>query len=482
VPDVAPLDRLLAGCLAPRHWTVEPAVRARFACDAFDEGDAPAGVVTPGSADELARALPRLVEAGYAIVPCGGSLSYSAGTLPAAGPWVAIDTRGVSRVLEVNAVDRTVRVEAGATWAALDAELASRALRCPFWGPASGLHATLGGTIANDGIFFGSAAFGTARHGVLGLTALLADGSRLETGVHLGRGGTGQSLALPLGPDLGALFVGSCGAFGIIVEVTLPLIERPSEVLGAGFGCADASVATAALAALARDRVVSEAIAVAPRGADGPWSLSLAVESTCADDARARLARASDACRSAGAAPSGDGMLRAFRASPFLPPTMLRDAAGRRWVPIHGLLPHSRALQGAQSVERVMWQQASRVAESGITHSLTLALVGPGAVLVEANLYWPDSGNALLDDYLGAGARRPGPASRLTPVRVVREQLVAALDAIGATHLQIGRLYPWLERLDPAARKFAMGAKRLLDPRGAMNPGVLGLPAGKAAG
>jgi hypothetical protein len=28
---------------------------------------------------------------------------------------------------------------------------------------------------------------------------------------------------------------------------------------------------------------------------------------------------------------------------------------------------------------------------------------------------------------------------------------------------------------------FAVGAKRLLDPRGAMNPGVLGLPAADAA-
>ncbi len=478
-----PLDRLLARCLAPRHWSVEPAVCARFSCDAFDERNAPAGVVSPGSVDELAQALPRLVDAGYAIVPCGGSLSYSAGTLPASGAWVAVDLRGLSRVLEVDPLDRNVRVEAGATWAALDAELAPRALRCPFWGPASGLHATLGGTIANDGIFLGSAAFGAARHGVLGLTVLLADGSRLETGVHLGRGGTGQSLALALGPDFGALFVGSCGAFGIIVEVTLPLIERPSQVLGAGFGCADASVATAALAALARDRVVSEAIAVAPRGADGPWSLSLAVESVCADEARARLARASAACLGVGAGPSGDGVLGAFRASPFMPPTMLRDAAGRRWVPVHGLLPHSRALRGVEAVDRVMRQQASRVAESGISHSLTLALVGSGAVLVEANLYWPDAGNVLLDDYLGAGAGAGGrgPASRLAPVRSVREALAAALDAVGATHLQIGRLYPWLERLDPAARRFAVGAKRLLDPRGAMNPGVLGLPAADAA-
>ncbi len=471
---------MLAGSLAPHEWRTDPPGLARFSCDAFDEGAAPAAVVAPGSVDSLARVLPAIVEMGCAVVPCGASLSYSAATLPGAGPWVAIDLRGLSRVLEVSVVDRHVRLEAGATWSALDDTLAPAGLRCPFWGPASGRHATIGGTIANDGIFFGSAAHGTAGDGVRGLTVLLADGSRLETGVHQGRSASGASLARALGPDLGRMFVGSCGAFGIIVEATLPLLERPSQLRGAGFSCADARIAVAALAALACEQVASEAIVLAPGEVHGAWALSLAVESTREDEATARLARAVAACERAGAAHSGEGVLVAFRGSPFLPPAMLRDAAGRRWVPVHGLLPHSRALQAIDALEAVMRQHAATASGIGLTYAMTLALVGADTVLVEINLFWPDAGNAVLDDYLGPAGRLPGPSSRLEPMRRLRALLVAALDGVGASHLQVGRLYPWLDRLSPAARSIASGLKRLLDPHGAMNPGVLGLPAARS--
>lgn len=474
------LERVLAECLAPPEWSVAPAARARFACDAFDEGVAPEAVITPRSIDALAGVLPAIVSTGCSIVPCGASLSYSAGTIPGTGPWVAIDLRGLARVLEVNPRDRSVRLEAGATWLTLDDALAPMALRCPFWGPASGRHATVGGTIANDGIFFGSAAYGSAGDAVRGLTVLLADGSRLETGVHLGHGASGCSLARALGPDLGRLFVGSCGAFGLIVEATLPLIERPSQLRGAGFDCADARVATAALEALGREAVASEALALLPGGCAGPWSLNVAVESTCPREVSLRLERAVAACVGAGALHSGEGVLVAFRGAPFLPPTMLRDATGRRWVPVHGLLPHSRALQAIEAIGTVVQQHAGTIADMGMTHAVTLALVGTDTVLVEMNLYWPDAGNALLDDYLGPGLREPGLLIRLEPMRRLRAGLVEALDAVGASHLQLGRFYPWVDRLDAAGRAIARGMKRVLDPRGAMNPGVLGLGAARS--
>ena len=469
------LERVLAECLAPQEWSVEPVARARFGCDAFEEASPPEAVLMPASVDALSRVLPAVTVMGCSVVPSGASLSYSAGALPSARPWVAIDLRGLARVLEVNPLDRSVRVEAGATWATLDDALAPTGLRCPFWGPASGRHATVGGTIANDAIFFGSAAHGTAGDGVRGLTVLLADGSRLETGVHLGRSTSSSSLARSLGPDLGRLFVGSCGAFGIIVEATLPLLERPSQLRGAGFSCADSRIATAALAALGREQVASEAIVLGPGEAAGPWSLHLAVESTREDEAVARLLRAVTACESAGAERFGEGVLSAFRQSPFMPPAMLRDPSGRRWVPVHGLLPHSRALQAIDALEVVMREHGGTVAGGGLAHAMTLALVGSDTVLVEVNLYWQDAGNAVLDDYLGPADRERGPSSRLEPVRRLRAALVAALDAVGASHLQIGRLYPWIDRLDPASRAIATGIKRLFDPRGAMNPGVLGL-------
>jgi D-lactate dehydrogenase (cytochrome) len=44
-------------------------------------------------------------------------------------------------------------------------------------------------------------------------------------------------------------------------------------------------------------------------------------------------------------------------------------------------------------------------------------------------------------------------------------------------HFQIGRAYPYLQRLQPATRSLLEALKQHLDPDGRMNPGSLGLAA-----
>ncbi len=47
------------------------------------------------------------------------------------------------------------------------------------------------------------------------------------------------------------------------------------------------------------------------------------------------------------------------------------------------------------------------------------------------------------------------------------------LRAAGAEHLQIGRHYPWEQRLQPGVRRLMRAVKHSLDPDGPMAPGVL---------
>jgi FAD/FMN-containing dehydrogenase len=499
---------LLAGACARDEIVDAPDALRVAACDTFSEGSPPLAILEPASIAALAAAVPRLVDAGIAIVPRGAGLSYSAGSvLGARGEgvdrardraWVAVDLHHVADVLEIHDQDAYVRVAAGCTWAALDHALAARGLRTPFRGPASGLHATIGGGLSNDALFHGSARYGTAGDSVLGLVVLLADGRLLRTGTNVLGAASG---AAAFGPDLTRAFIGACGAFGLIVEATLRTIPRAGATRLAGYRCATSDAALAALRALGRHGDATEALALDPsiatliaglraddtsvpgrafaRGA--PYLLSACVDAPTEAEADLRVARVDAACAAAGAVRDGDGLLGDWLAAPFPPPQMLRGADGRRWVPVHGLVPHSRAAAALAALDDCMQRHVAEVATLDVRWSVACVAIGPSTVLVEANLTWPAAANPVIERYLGpspaddpdaarAAARRDGVAR-------LRDALAAALDAIGATHLQIGRFYPYRERLDPVAADVLDGLKRLYDPRGAMNPGILGLAA-----
>jgi FAD/FMN-containing dehydrogenase len=460
---------ILDGALQPAEWSAEPALRARFSCDCFHVGTPPLAVIAPRRAAALAAVLPRLAEAGIATVPCGALLSYSAGALPVERDWIAVDLRQLDAVLEINAPDGHVRVQAGCTWQALRDSLRTAGLRTPFWGPASGKFATVGGTLSNNAIFFGSSAHGSAADSVLGLTVLLANGELLHTGTHA----TDAQRATSLGPDFTALFVGACGAFGIIVEASLPLLELPRHLRSAGFECRDSQVAAATLTALARAQLTSEVVMLgAPGSVRGPCQIHLTIEAHDAETAAQQRQRAIDLCVANGAQPAGDGLLGNWHDAPFGPPAMLRDAAGRRWVPVHGLLPHSRLPATLAQLDATLAGQAAQFERLGLTFAITCALVGRGAVLVEVNLFWNSASNALLDSYLGDA---PHGDANIETVAALRTELGDVLDREGASHLQLGRHYSYLQRLDAPGRALALGMKRLLDPQDIMNPGVLQL-------
>jgi hypothetical protein len=59
-------------------------------------------------------------------------------------------------------------------------------------------------------------------------------------------------------------------------------------------------------------------------------------------------------------------------------------------------------------------------------------------------------------------------------VRQLREELIAELDANGATHLQIGKTYPYRTRLNTAMDALLLAIKNEMDPKGIAAPGNLG--------
>ncbi|MGN6273194.1 MAG: FAD-binding oxidoreductase [Protaetiibacter sp.] len=155
---------------------------------------------------------------GVPVVPRGAGTGLAGGAIARAGELVISTTR-MSRILRIDAADELAVVEAGVLNGDLNAALAPHGL----WyapDPASRAISTIGGNIATNAGGLMCVKYGVTREAVLGLTVVLADGRVISTGHRTVKGVTGY--------DLTALFVGSEGTLGIVVEAALRLrrLER----------------------------------------------------------------------------------------------------------------------------------------------------------------------------------------------------------------------------------------------------------------
>ena len=195
--------------------------------DVYRGGGAPVLVVRPATVEDLQAAVRICAAAGVALVPRGGGASYTDAYLIAHGGHVLIDT-GALDTITVDAANAEVTVGAGVTWAALKAKLDPLGLRTPFWGPFSGIAATVGGSISQNAVSHGTAAHGISALSVLSMDVVLASGELLTTAPV-------ASAIRHYGPDLTGLFTGDCGALGIKATIRLPLIEARTAFAAISF-------------------------------------------------------------------------------------------------------------------------------------------------------------------------------------------------------------------------------------------------------
>jgi D-lactate dehydrogenase (cytochrome) len=106
--------------------------------------------------------------------------------------------------------------------------------------------------------------------------------------------------------------------------------------------------------------------------------------------------------------------------------------------------------------------------------------VGSSAFLYEIAIYWPDARMAYHDsvidkEYLSNLPSYPDNPKARAYVAQLKADLIALYARFNAGHFQIGRAYPYAQRLAPEALALLKAVKVELDPKGLMNPGVLGL-------
>lgn len=196
-------------------------------------GDAGA-VVFPRETAEVA-ALMRLAHAhGVRVVAQGGNTGLVGGGVPYSG--LVISLAKMNRIGPVDALNATITVEAGAILQNVQAAAAEAGFLYPLSLASEG-SCTIGGNIASNAGGTAVLRYGNTRDLVLGLEAVLPDGT-----VFNALGGLRKDNA---GYDLKHLFIGSEGTLGIVTAAVLKLHPAPRSKLTAFVGAPSVEAVTA---------------------------------------------------------------------------------------------------------------------------------------------------------------------------------------------------------------------------------------------
>ena len=234
------MDALLAELTAiagPEHVLTDPDLVTGYTTDWTRRFSGVArGVVRPADAAQVAAVLRACARHGAPVVPQGGNTGLVGGGVPVTGGAVVLSARRLRRLDPVDTLSGQVTAGAGVTIAELRAH-ASRAGLEYGVDLAARDSATVGGTIATNAGGIQTIRYGPTRAQLLGLEAVLPDGSVISR--------LGGIQADNTGYDLTQLLAGSEGTLGVITAARLRLwpAEPPTLTVLAGVPGIEAAAA-----------------------------------------------------------------------------------------------------------------------------------------------------------------------------------------------------------------------------------------------
>ena len=222
----------LAYAVGPSHVVTEPDLMEQYLIDWSRRFAGPAlAVVRPGSTAEVAAVMRACADSGVPVIPQGGNTGLVGGSVPGPHPGrlpVIVSTRRLAEIDAVEQLSGQVTAGAGATLGDVRRHAAAAG-----WSYGVDLAArdtaTIGGTVATNAGGIHVIAFGMTRAQVVGVEAVLPDGTVLS---HLS-----GMLKDNTGYDLGALLCGSEGTLAVITAVRLRLHRPVGRTTVALIGC-----------------------------------------------------------------------------------------------------------------------------------------------------------------------------------------------------------------------------------------------------
>ncbi|NNM76632.1 FAD-binding oxidoreductase [Sphingomonas sp. ID1715] len=187
-------------------------------------------LAAPADTGQVAAVVRLCAEHRVPIVPQGGNTSMVGGATPdTSGQALILSLRRLNRIRRLDARAGLAVAEAGVVLSTLHEAAIEQSARFPLSLGAKG-SATIGGLCATNAGGTQVLRFGTMRSLVLGLEAVLPDGSVLDTLAPLKKDNRG--------PDLKQILIGAEGTLGIITAATLQLVPLPPQIATAWVGLA----------------------------------------------------------------------------------------------------------------------------------------------------------------------------------------------------------------------------------------------------
>ena len=219
---------------------VTEAERRAYESDGLtDYHQLPMVVVLPSSVEQVSAVLRYCQENGVKVVPRGAGTSLSGGALPLADG-VLLGMAKFNRILEIDYANRCVVAQPGVTNLAIT-QAVDRAGFYYAPDPSSQIACTIGGNVAENSGGVHCLKYGVTTNNLIGLEILLMDGEVVRLGgKHLDASGY----------DLLGVLTGSEGLLGVVTEVVLRILPKPTTARVALVGFATTEDAGECVAAV----------------------------------------------------------------------------------------------------------------------------------------------------------------------------------------------------------------------------------------
>lgn len=216
---LALLDRL-KGILGPQGWTQDPELIAPHLIEWRDRWSGATPImVMPHTVAEAQAVLSMCNEAGVAVTTQGGNTGLVGAQIPKGE--ILISTKRMTAIRAIDPVDDSLIAEAGVILTRVQDAARKAGKRFPLSLASEG-SATIGGLISTNAGGVHVRRHGMMRALVLGLEAVMPDGSLYEGLSSLRKDNTGY--------DLKQLFIGAEGTLGLVTAASLKMVARPRHM------------------------------------------------------------------------------------------------------------------------------------------------------------------------------------------------------------------------------------------------------------